>query len=321
METRFSVILPSKAIGENEADVADFSKKSFIKDWIPLPANIIKESWDISTNNSLKKHTLLIVENEVDVQTFLKSALSQKYNITIANNGLEALEKIEQQEPDLVVSDVMMPEMDGYAFLEALKGSDDYRGIPVIMLTALDVEVNKLQALTLGVDDYLTKPFSPKELLARAANLLHRYEERKSFREEEGERFTEGTSFVKDSTSIAIETATQAATVSKADTEWINAVAERLQKELENDAFHLSDLVDSLYMSAQHFRRKVKKITGLSPKQFQQEIALQKARKLLENNAYANTTAIAYSVGIYNVTRFSTLYESRFGKRPGEYFG
>jgi signal transduction histidine kinase/DNA-binding response OmpR family regulator len=268
-------------------------------------------------NSEEKQFKVLIVEDHPDMQRFVQSLLAQKYQTYLANNGKEALKVLETESSiDLIISDVMMPEMDGYALLQHLKNSEKYRAIPVIMLTALDNEDNKLQALTIGVDDYLTKPFSPEELLARVHNLLIRHEVRQQVHRDILE---EDSNHSKEAFAPDIR-ADEGMAMRQTTEDWLNQVADVMQKELENSQFHLTDLADQFHLSERQFLRKMKKLTGLTPKKYQQEIALSHARNLLEKGAYQNISAISFSVGIKNVTRFNQLYEARFGKKPSEYF-
>jgi DNA-binding response OmpR family regulator len=124
---------------------------------------------DVKNEN---KNTLLIVEDNASLQNYLKLILEEKYQIVTANNGVEALEVLEKNKVNLIISDIMMPIMDGYALLKELKENNQYRSIPVIMLTAKADKEDKLNALRIGVDDYLLKPFDEDELLARISNLI-----------------------------------------------------------------------------------------------------------------------------------------------------
>ena len=200
-------------------------------------------------------------------------------------------------------------------FLQELKDHDAYFNIPVIMLTALSRQDNKLQALALGVDDYLSKPFFPEELMARVHNLLARYEVRKIVAKElEREAALSVQKGV-----VSEELAPEEDTKPK-DLRWIKEVENSMRKELENPGFNIVALADTFFLSERQFQRRIKKITGLTPQKFRQEIALQESRKLLEKRAYKTVKAIAYTVGMYNVWRFSQLYEKRFGKKPNDYF-
>lgn len=263
-----------------------------------------------------KSSTVLIVEDHPDMQQFVNSLISPHHHTLLANNGVEALEILEKKTVDLIISDVMMPEMDGYALLQTLKDSDSYRSIPVVMLTALSDEQHKLQALTTGVDDYLTKPFSPDELLARVRNLLERSEEKKQWQEAE-----------KNLTAVGeVQKGLQnhhedlCVAVKEGDIDWLKKIEKAIEAGLENENFRLSDLASEFFLSVRQFHRKIKKITGLSPKQYEQEVALQKARRLLEGKKYDSVKAVAISIGQYQTYRFNKSYHERFGKHPKEYF-
>jgi AraC-like DNA-binding protein len=167
----------------------------------------------------------------------------------------------------------------------------------------------------MGVDEYLTKPFYPQELLAQIQNMLTRYEIRKKLAHEmEDVQEVDGTI---QSTATRIK---EMPNINTHDAELIQKIEGVILRELENEDFKISDLADMAHLSQSQFRRRVKQATGLSPKQFQQEVGLQKARRLLEEGTYSNPTAVAYSIGIRHVTRFSKLYEERFGKKPIDYF-
>lgn len=259
--------------------------------------------------------SVLVVEDHADMQAFIIELLKNKYETCIAANGKEALKILEKESIDLIISDVMMPEMDGYTLLRELKQSDNYWDIPVIMLTALGDEENKLEAITIGVDDYLSKPFSPAELLARVHNLLVRHKTRQ-------EMFQQELALVLESASPL---QTQPETkynpeIRRSDKDWLEQVEKLIRNDLEHAEYPVAELASYFHMSERQFQRKIKKITGLTPTLYHREIALQQARELLEEGTYGNLSAIASSVGISHVTRFSKLYEAKFGKNPNEFF-
>ena len=304
----FSLILPFR-----EVEVTPVSGEFL--DEVEVPA---EESDLVPLQNGAEKgakpHKVLIVEDHPDMQRFIQQLLDYQYETFVANHGKEALEILEKESIDLVVSDVMMPEMDGYTLLQELKNHPSYSAIPMVMLTALNDEDHRLQALTIGVDDYLGKPFSPEELTARVHNLLQRHEVRqmvaKEIQEEEKQRERVGT---------ATDKQNPDQDVTQTDTDWLQQVEDIIRKELENPEFNIASLADQFFLSQRQFQRKMKKMTGLTPKKFQQEVALQEARKLLENRTYSSVKAIAYTVGMSNVWRFSQQFQDRFGKRPSEY--
>ncbi|MDW3192255.1 MAG: tetratricopeptide repeat protein [Cytophagales bacterium] len=262
------------------------------------------------------KHKVLIVEDNADMRAYLNDQVQRNYLTSLATHGVEALEMLKTDSFDLIITDVMMPEMDGYALVQHLKSDKHFQGIPVIMLTALNMEDNKLDALALGVDDYLTKPFSPLELQARISNLIDRYRERKKWMDENYDPHRESEMEINEGELEIIDQQQ----VSQLGMTWLQTVKDIVLKELENPEFQVADLANQFHLSKRQFFRRFKTLTGLTPKQFQVEVALQKARELLEKDVYHNASAVAYSVGMQNVSRFNKAYFERFGKYPKEYF-
>lgn len=252
---------------------------------------------------------ILIVEDNLEMQQFIKRLLADRCEVAVALHGKQALSYLSEHCVELIISDVMMPEMDGLTLLRHLREQEKYKDLPVIMLTALDEEQYRLQALSIGVDDYLPKPFSPQELRARVQNMLARHRVKKS-READ---WNENSKAVRQEVGVGEESCS-------ADQAFIQQVEAVILTELENEDFLLEDAADRFNIGARQFRNRLIKITGLSPKKFQREVALQKARQLLEDSVYDNLTAVAYSVGIRHTTRFSKYYEDRFGKDPRTYF-
>src|SRR5262249_41727309 len=138
---------------------------------------------NISFDSFQRKPFVLIVEDNDEMRFYLKEILGGHVMTSEANNGRAALELLKAHKPDLIVSDVMMPVMDGYEFLAELKKSASYRGIPVVMLTARAAEEDMLQGLSLGIDDYIIKPFSARELKIRIHNLLTNQEIRREWQQ------------------------------------------------------------------------------------------------------------------------------------------
>ncbi|MFA0960327.1 ATP-binding protein [Roseivirga sp. BDSF3-8] len=264
-------------------------------------------------------HAILIVEDNTDMQRFILSLLQPYYSCLLADNGREALEKIAHNTVDLVISDLMMPEMNGLELIEKLKTNDDYLAVPMIMLTALNDESTRIRALTIGVDDYLTKPFYPQELLVRVYNLLYRSIERRRWHGTDTEVINDSYGNTVNYAGLLSQDQLTLA-VTKADISWLKEVEEIIRSELTNSDFLIPNLAEQFHLSNSQFARRIKKITGLTPKKYQQEIALQTAREMLEQGTCDKVTAVAYSVGINNIGRFSKLYEERFGKRPTAYF-
>lgn len=251
-----------------------------------------------------KRHQLLIVEDNSSLASYLKTILSPYFNIQAARNGQVALNLLsnnltEKQNllPDLILSDIMMPEMDGFQLLEILKAETTFSQIPVIMLTARADKKDKLKALRIGVDDYLLKPFEEEELLARINNLLNNAKQRKTVLEQE-----------KEMPIISQEIAI-----------WLESVEQLVRKNIANTIFSIPFMASELAMTERSLQRQLKKATGLTPKQYLQEIRLSEARQMLEDKKYNTIAKIAYTVGFADPKTFSQRFKQRYGKLPSSY--
>lgn len=260
--------------------------------------------------------TILVVEDNEDMRQFICTLLEKRYKVLTAINGLEGLAQLKANQGNihLIISDVMMPEMDGLTMLKQLKLADEWRGIPVVMLTALAAERDKLNALMMGVDDYLVKPFSVTELLARVQNLLFNYHQRKLWQ-------TISPIDEKNNLNIALEEKSEESespSISKADLEWLNEVNEYIKNNIDDD-FDNINLALKFNVSQRQLERRLKKITGLSPAKFVKEIRLQLARNYMEDGKSLSVTEVAYTFGFKSVQTFSKAFIERFGKHPSEY--
>ncbi|MBI5917042.1 MAG: helix-turn-helix domain-containing protein [Bacteroidetes bacterium] len=200
----------------------------------------------------------------------------------------------------------MMPVMDGFQLLEKLKSDDRWRHLPVIMLTAKVNIRSKLEALRIGVDDYLTKPFQEEELKARIENLLHNYRERMEFHSQN-----------------KIETGEEAAAPNKpiiaaVDTTWLQEVEGIYTKHLNDDLLNVDFAAGKLNLSERQFSRRLQQLTGLSPNHYLQEMRLQRARDLLLDGRITAVKEAAFMVGFHDVRYFSSLFEKRFGSKPSD---
>ena len=255
--------------------------------------------------------SILVVEDNPDMQNFVTEVLAGKYKeVLLANNGVEGLNMLKDRAAtiDLIISDVMMPEMDGLTMLQHIKSNPLWARIPVVMLTALTSEKDKLKALTIGVDDYLTKPFSVSELLARVQNLLYNYQQRQSVKALEGEEKEEE---AEDDISTDVLDADHI--------EWVKSVEALVQLSLDDELITIDDLAAKMFLSKRQFSRKLKEFTGFTPAKFIREVQLQKARTILEAGGYLSISEIAFQCRFENHTTFSLLFKKRFGKSPSAY--
>jgi signal transduction histidine kinase/DNA-binding response OmpR family regulator/ligand-binding sensor domain-containing protein len=256
--------------------------------------------------------TILVVEDNEDMRNFVCQLLETRYkNILQAKNGAEGLKLLRKHGLDirLVISDVMMPEVDGLTMLKELKSNPEWSGIPVIMLTALSAERDKMAALTIGVDDYLTKPFSVTELLARVQNLLYNYHQREAWQ--------------KSPEYLVMQQLDQANVVespsSVQDKKWVNEIEETIKSSFSAGILDIAALAVMANLSPRQFSRKLNTITGLSPARFIKEVQLQIARKELENGTVLSIKEVSYKIGIESPSTFSKVFKARFGKSPSEY--
>jgi DNA-binding response OmpR family regulator len=254
--------------------------------------------------------TVLVVEDNPSLQEYLLAILQPRFNVLLAENGQEALQQLAQANslPSLIVSDVMMPLMDGFQLLSQLKGSDAYRLIPVIMLTARADKADKLRALRIGVDDYLLKPFDEDELLARITTLLTNQRERQRY------VLTESDAPIDREESLAT-----LPVMSADDLAWLEKLETVVLAQLSNADLTAEALADELAASRSTLFREVKRLTGLTPTQYITEARFQRARQLLERREVSSVKQLAAMVGFRQVKHFSASYKNQFGKSPSDY--
>ncbi len=249
--------------------------------------------------------TVLLVEDNESLRSYVGSILSGRYRVLPAENGQVALDMLTVAgPPDLIISDVMMPVLDGFQLLEKLKGDDRFRHIPVVMLTARADLKDKLRALRTGVDDYLLKPFEEEELLVRVGNLLGNYRNRKPAETEDTEEIA--------------ETPENSSQFSTDDQTWLENLEAVVNRRLGDFNLTAEMLAEEMTVSRAVFFRQLKRLTGLTPAQYLDEARFQKARRLFEQRELLSVKAVAYNVGFRQVKHFSQNYKKRFGKLPSE---
>jgi CheY-like chemotaxis protein/nitrogen-specific signal transduction histidine kinase len=246
--------------------------------------------------------TLLLVEDNPDVVEFLTACLKQQYNLEFAFNGRAGIEKALQHIPDLVVSDVMMPEKDGFELCQTLKDDERTSHIPIILLTAKAGVEHRIAGLKRGADAYLSKPFHQEELLATLANLLE-------LRRKLQARYAQ----------TLYEPAPAPAGRAAPDPEdaFLQKIRAVVEANLGDDNFESANLEQALAMSRSQIFRKVKALTGHSPSIFIRSIRLHKGRQLLQTTG-KTVSEIAFEVGFSSVKYFSDAFVKEFGIRPTE---
>ena len=246
------------------------------------------------------KLELLVVEDNPDLRDYITSLLDKDYSITKAVNGVEGLEMAKKSVPDLIISDVMMPKMDGYELCDKLKTDETTDHIPIILLTAKASQDSKLEGLKTGADAYLTKPFDEKELKIRIKNLI---EIRKKL-----QKTHKNESFLKP----------KDVKVTSVQEKFLFKVKEIIEDNMDNDRFTIEELGDKLFMSRSQVHRKLKAITNQSATEFIRNYRLHRAANLLKQES-GNVTEIAYQVGFSSQAYFSRSFQKLFGVSPTEY--
>ena len=244
---------------------------------------------------------ILVVEDDIDILSFIAMELAEDYRVLKAVDGQEGLELALEHIPDLVVTDLMMPVMDGLELCRQIKENPGASHIPVIMLTAKSSEENQLQGLKSGADDYVVKPFNIVLLQARIANLL---ESRRMLREQ----------FVRN-----VESGGQTPYPGNLkDGEFLEQTTRALEKHYANWNFRSEDFAAELGMSLRTLQRKLKAVTGLSSGGYIAEYRMKRAADLLALTA-RTVTEIAFQVGYEESSSFSRVFKKRFKMSPSEY--
>ncbi|MCF6407261.1 ATP-binding protein [Chitinophaga filiformis] len=288
--TCFTVLLPAKKIYASSAAAVT----------TPLPAEneepiVLEES-----KKREKRKTILIVEDNEDLRFYLKDNLKGQYHIEEAVNGKEGWEKIKLLNPDLVVSDVMMPLMDGVELAKKIKTETLTAHIPVVLLTAMGSEEKQLEGLKAGVNDYITKPFTFEILASRINNLLTQQKLlQKRFQKQ-------------------IEVNPGEVTITPVDEKFLKRALDAVEKQIDNPDFSVEDLSREMCMSRVTFYRKIVSLTGRSPLEFIRSIRLKRAVQLLDKSG-RSIAEIAYEVGFNDPKTFSKFFKEEFNMLPSQY--
>jgi signal transduction histidine kinase/DNA-binding response OmpR family regulator len=297
--TDVTIILPITNKAELKHDVDLTRLVPDISSFVPeTNKDIFWEEENIEIRKGLP--ILLIVEDYLDVTQYLKSLLVTNYNVYTSMNGREGLDKALELIPDIVISDVMMPEMDGFTLCEKLKTDERTSHIPVILLTARSSDMSKLEGLETGADDYLIKPVNAKELLTRIKNLI---EQRRRLRER----------FSRDVTLSPKDIA-----VTSADQRFLERAIEIVEKEMKEPDFSVDQFSKEVGMSTSQLYRKIHALTNQSPVEFIRTFRLKRAASLL-NQKFGNVAEIAFEVGFNNLSYFAKCFRELFGRSPSEY--
>lgn len=249
---------------------------------------------------SKNKPSILIAEDNAELSDLLKIFLSDNYRLIFAGNGLEALEKLQNHLPDLVLTDIMMPLMDGMELCKHIKSDFITSHIPVLMLTALNSGDMMVKGLNTGADDYVAKPFNPEILLARISNLI---ESRKRLQQK----------FLTN-----LKTQPSEMGITSSDEQFLNKLHQVIETHIDDSNYDVTRLASEMNMSSITLYRKIKALTGLSVNPFIRTIRLKKAATLLDTKTMS-VPEVALNVGFNDVKYFRKCFHKQFHKNPSEY--
>lgn len=262
---------------------------------------------DSETHKMLSKtypYTILITEDDDEVRCFLERELSPHFKTRTAANGKDALRVLEEEEISLVVSDVMMPEMNGFELCRMIKSQLPFSHIPVILLTALTDERQRIFGITGGADDYIQKPFHTDYVKIK---IIHLLQERRKLRERLLEKLRDNKLLL-----------SEPEKVESIDDAFLRKFAEQIEAVYADPEYNVEKLSETLGLSRGHLHRKIKELTGTSPVEFLRTYRLNKATQLLRQNAYT-VSEVAYRTGFSSPAYFSKCFKAIYGVTPTEY--
>jgi signal transduction histidine kinase/DNA-binding response OmpR family regulator/ligand-binding sensor domain-containing protein len=259
-----------------------------------------KDRTDFDVLIDTKKPLLLIVEDNIDVRKYIISHLEKNYRIQEAVDGEDGIEQAFEHIPDLIISDVMMPKMDGFKLCEKLKTDERTSHIPIIMLTAKATSQDKISGYETGADDYIMKPFDAAELKVRIKNLIE-------IRRKLQEKFTKA-DFVIKRGEIKIN---------RLDEKFIEKLMGIIEKHISEENFTIEEFESEIAMSKSQIYRKLKALTGKSPSRFLRSVRLSKAKKMIQEKQ-ATIAEIAYSTGFGSPAYFTRCFKEEYGHSPSE---
>ena len=298
----FTVSIPYKMSDYRKDEVSDNSMEyNMFVEAIPLLPDLQEKAGGLSDDiRSKSKPLLLVVEDNVDIRSLLKHELQQRFSILEASDGKKGYEQATQYIPDLIITDIMMPEVDGIEMTKRLRNNNNTRQIPVIMLTACTTMDNSIEGVEAGADVYISKPFDLRYLIANIVNLLNRQTIRKS----------------KHAIDHPIETANFQ--IKSADDKLMEKLNNLIRERLSDSSLSIEAISEELGISRVHLHRKLKELTKLTPSIYLRNIRLEHAAQLLKTQK-VSIAEVAYAVGFGSHQYFSNCFKDFYGLAPAEY--
>ena len=311
---------------ERIVDIANSSlqTEAAIADAPDLEVSAVKEEAEESSSKEL----MLLVEDNQELRSFLRSIFASTYRVVEASDGMEGWSKALKYLPDIIISDVMMPEKDGIEMTRELRADMTTSHIPIILLTAKTTIESKLEGLEYGADDYITKPFSATYLQARVENLLMQRKKLQNFYRDSLTHVTVSETPVAQGETLTVHASTGPESsaaeepampeMSPNDRKFMDKLVDLMEQNMDNGELVVDDLVRELAVSRSVFFKKLKTLTGLAPIEFIKEMRIKRAAQLIETGEF-NMTQISYMVGINDPRYFSKCFKAQVGMTPTEY--
>ena len=291
--TEFKILLP---LGSSHLNLSKTDSDSKTNDEIYEQINKSEINLEIANSKERNKKTVLIVEDNSELRNYLKNELKEEYKVKTANNGKEGLLMAVKFIPDLVISDVMMPIMDGIEMCQEIKNDIRVSHIPLLMLTAKGMQIDRVKGIDSGADVYLNKPYNMDVLKAHLSQLI-------SSRQILFNKYYNGVSDkeLRNTTSL--------------DKQFITNILEYIHENITDPALNVENLADKLLISRSKLYRKIKALTGNTANEFIKKIRLEKAKQFLENSDYS-ISEISYKIGFSSPSYFTKCYKIQFGILP-----
>jgi len=301
MGTVFKVRLPHGCEHLSEEQIVGSMQPK--KDVVSETASEAKSEPVLSTagdNNAQNSHIILIVEDNPDMRQYIRETLQETYTIAEAVDGAQGFEKAKNLIPNLIISDVMMPRVDGYKMVHTIRSHELTSHIPIIMLTAKAGEDEKLEGLETGVDAYLIKPFSTRELQVRVRKLI---EMRQNLLQQRKQPLKITSSDV---------------AVTPVDEQFLERLQKIVEENMEDETFQVGELCLQVGIGERQLYRKLHALLGCTPAAYVRQIRLDRARQLLEKGA-GTVSEITFMVGYSNTSAFARAFREAFGQAPSEF--
>jgi DNA-binding response OmpR family regulator len=295
--TAFLITLPLQVVQKNGTQA---SQGKSVNNVVPNPSSDIQPI----------EPDILIVEDNTEVQSLLVDIFQHQYSLRVMDDGQMALSYLQSATklPSLIITDLMMPKLDGISFIKILKADHRYALLPILVLSAVNTPLTKINALTIGVDDYINKPFRIEELRAIATTILKNAAARLEATKEASDL-------------LPTENATGDHNINQYEKEWLEKTEAILWDMVKKGKdVKVKDFANTLHISERQLQRQIKQFVGLTPVEYINEIRLQRARQLIDNKTYSTVAEVAYEVGYAYPNYFSRIFTKRFGQPPSHFF-